>query len=48
MRATPFGVGTLKEGCLIFFGFLISLLGESEDVRSMLAIVDTPEAMKAE
>ena len=49
MRATPFRVDTLKEGCLIFFGFFLGLLGESADVRSMLPpIADTFEAMEVE
>jgi len=49
MRATPFGVGTLKEGCLILVGFFLGILGESADVRLMLPpIADTLEAMDVE
>jgi hypothetical protein len=45
----PFAVGTLKEGCLVFFGFFLGLLGESADVRSILPpIADTLEAMEVE
>ena len=43
MRATPFGVGMLKEDCLIFFVFFLGFLGESEDMRSMLPIAGTAE-----
>ena len=47
MSATLLAAGTLKERCLMDFGFFC-LLGKSVSVRSMLGITDTAKAMEGE